>query len=262
MVTLFETFNFNKLSTEFVINLHYASLRHFDIRIKNGNILESWATQKLENLLNFDVPKSLMNKEYEFLSKQNEEDKKKEIEKKSIKKCKYCEKEYKNGQSKAGHQTFCKMNPNRDLTGNKISDSNRGRKHTEETKKIISEKLSNNNKGGRCKWFDFLKSNGEIVRVQGTWELRFAKVLEILDSEWIKPNSKNKGHSFKWKDDEGKIHTYTPDFYSKKLKKYFEVKGFWWNNDKRKMESVINQNPELNIEIIFNDDLKNYENLI
>ena len=28
------------------------------------------------------------------------------------------------------------------------------------------------------------------------------------------------------------------------------------------MELVINQNPELNIEIIFNDDLKNYENLI
>lgn len=194
--------------------------------------------------------------------RQTEKTRKNEIEKKSIKKCKYCEKEYKNGQSKAGHQTFCKMNPNRDLIRNKISNSNTGRKHTEETKKIISEKLSKNNKGGRCKWFDFLKSNGEIVRVQGTWELRFAKVLEILDSEWIKPNSKNKGHSFKWNDDEGKIHTYTPDFYSKKLKKYFEVKGFWWNNDKRKMELVINQNPELNIEIIFNDDLKNYENLI
>ena len=51
MFTLFETFNFNKFNTEFVIDLHYASLRHFDIRIRNGNILESWATQKLENLL-------------------------------------------------------------------------------------------------------------------------------------------------------------------------------------------------------------------
>ena len=32
---------------------------------------------------------------------------------------------------------------------------------------------------------------------------------------------------------------YTPDFYLEEFNTYIELKGFWWGNDKRKMEIVL-----------------------
>lgn len=143
----------------------------------------------------------------------------------------------------------------------KIIPSFKGRKHTKETKEKISKKLSKNNNGGKCKWFDYEKKDGKIVKLQGTWEVRFAKVLDILDENWIKIGCGNKGHSFIWNDGI-RDHYYTPDFYSEKLNKYFEVKGYWWGNDKEKMNQVIPQNPHIKIEIIRKIDLEKYEKLI
>jgi hypothetical protein len=68
-------------------------------------------------------------------------------------------------------------------------------------------------------------------------------------------------HSFIWNDG-AENHYYTPDFYSEKYNKYFEVKGYWWGNDKEKMEKVINQYPNISIEIIRKKDLETYEKLI
>ena len=135
----------------------------------------------------------------------------------------------------------------------------KGRKHSSQTKEKISKKMSINNKGGRCKWFSYIKLNGEEVKVQGTWELRFAKVLDKIDKNWIKPKLSNK-HTFEWIDDNNIKHNYTPDFYSQKLNKYFEIKGFWWNNDKLKMQKVIEQHSNINIEIVLQKELLEYEN--
>lgn len=96
--------------------------------------------------------------------------------------------------------------------------------------------------------------------MQGTWEQRFAKILNIIDKHWIKPSLYHKVHSFNWVDDNGEKHTYTPDFYSPKLNKYFEVKGYWWGDDKKKMEKVLEQN-NINIEIIQKKELEIYEKL-
>lgn len=134
-----------------------------------------------------------------------------------------------------------------------------GKHHTEDTIKIISKKLSSNNRGGRCKWYEVEKPDGTKVKVQGTWERDFAKVLNFIDEEWIKP-SQYQEHTFKWTD-EGIQHSYTPDFYSPKLKKYFEVKGYWWGNDKRKMELVLEQN-DINVEVIQKKELDRYLRLI
>lgn len=137
-----------------------------------------------------------------------------------------------------------------------------GRTHTPETKDKISKALSRNNHGGRCKWFIVENAHGEKVKVQGTWERRFSSVLNIIDPDWIKPTLYHAEHSFKWFDDDGKAHTYTPDFWCPRLKKYFEVKGYWWGNDKRKMELVIEQNPHVTIEIIRKKELISYEKLL
>ncbi len=136
-----------------------------------------------------------------------------------------------------------------------------GKKHSIETREKISKALSKNNKGGKCKWYEVIKNNGDKVKVQGTWELKFSKVLNIIDDNWIKLGVGNKNHSFKWLDDEKNKHTYTPDFWSPKLQKYFEVKGYWWGNDKRKMELVLEQNT-INVEILKKKELNNYLILI
>ena len=137
-----------------------------------------------------------------------------------------------------------------------------GKHHTLESKKLIGQKMTKNNNGGKCKWFSYIKKDSSEVKLQGTWEVRFAKVLDIIDENWIKIGVGHKGHSFIWKDDNDKEHFYTPDFYSPKLNKYFEVKGYWWGDDKNKMKQVISQNKQIKIEIIMKSELLNYEKLI
>lgn len=143
----------------------------------------------------------------------------------------------------------------------RIGGTFKGKKHSVKTKKLIGEKLPLNNKGGRCKWFTIKNPNGNEFKLQGTWEVRFSSVLNLLDKKWIKLGVGNKNHSFKWINDDGQEHTYTPDFWSPKLKKYFEVKGYWWGEDKRKMELVLEQN-NINVEIIRKEQLLLYENLL
>lgn len=131
----------------------------------------------------------------------------------------------------------------------KVGGPFKGKKHSLETKSLIGLKLSKNNKGGRCKWFDVVNNKAQKFKVQGTWEKDFIKFLNTLDDDWIKIGIGDKDHSFKWKDDNGIIHYYTPDFWSPKLKKYFEIKGYWWGKDKQKMKLVLEQN-NINLEII------------
>lgn len=133
----------------------------------------------------------------------------------------------------------------------------KGKKHTAETKAKISIALSLNNKGGRCKWYKTQNPSGVEFKVQGTWELKFASYLNAIDVNWIKIGINDANHSFKWLDENNKLHTYTPDFYSPLFKKYFEIKGYWWGNDKIKMKKVLEQN-NINIEIVTKKELNFY----
>lgn len=185
--------------------------------------------------------------------------------------CSYCGSERKNHNSWRNHERCCPSNLNRNykngMTGKKgsnqykkaeelglpkpqLSDESRekirksstGRKHAVETKRILSEKRSLNNKGGRSKWYEV---NG--IKVQGTWERNVAKILTENNIKWLKPSTAN--HSFKYNMD-GKTRTYTPDFYLIDQKIYLEIKGYWWGNDKEKMKNVTEQNPNANVMII------------
>lgn len=117
-----------------------------------------------------------------------------------------------------------------------------GHKHTEETKKILSKKLSTNNKGGRCKWFTV---NNQ--KVQGTWERDIAIKLSEMNIIWEKLKTNN--HTFSYEIN-NKIHSYTPDFYLKEYGVYLEIKGYWWGNDKRKMDIILNKYPNEKIVIV------------
>lgn len=101
-----------------------------------------------------------------------------------------------------------------------------------------SIRMSENNPGGKCKWYEV---SGK--KVQGRWERDFALKLNELLIKWERCKS--------WlyiKDTEQK--RYTPDFYLPDRDIYIEIKGYWWGDDRKKMNCVIAQHPEKNIIII------------
>lgn len=118
----------------------------------------------------------------------------------------------------------------------------KGKPHTIESKLKISIARSINNKGGRSKWYEV-----DGRKVQGTYERDLALFFETKGICWIKPTTSN--HSFTYEMD-GKIKTYTPDFYLYENDQYVEVKGYWWGNDRQKMNIIITNFPFVNIRII------------
>ena len=101
--------------------------------------------------------------------------------------------------------------------------------------------------------------NGEKIKVQGTYEKRFAKILNIIDKEWIKIYPPNDEFNLKWIDENNITHTYFPDFWCPNLKKFYEVKGWYKDYDKMKMKYILSHYN--NVEMIFLKDIKEYENL-
>ena len=188
--------------------------------------------------------------------------------------CKYCKKECKNNNSLRNHERLCKSNPEHQLTwfANKEWQKRKGTnqyikakqegkpipkypkrsspmlgKHlSEETKRKISKSISLNNHGGRCKWYNY-----NVINLQGTWELAIAKKLDQFSISWIK--TKEKRYILEYIDDNKKLHSYNPDFYLKEYNYFLEIKGHWWGKDKRKMELVMEQNPNVKIKIIEKD---------
>lgn len=108
----------------------------------------------------------------------------------------------------------------------------------------LSLSQSLENKGGRSKWY--IVSG---IKVQGTWERNIAEKLNELSVKW----EKIRDYPFRYIKD-NKEHRYSPDFYLPEFDCYLEIKGFWWGQDREKMDLVINQNPDKNIIIIEKDD--------
>lgn len=121
-------------------------------------------------------------------------------------------------------------------------------KHTDEVKKRISESRiryleSHGNYGLR--WFEI---GG--IKVQGTWEKRFAEYL-------LSRNIKFERFRIKF----CRTHTYTPDFYCPDYNVYFEVKGFRRDRDIYKMYLVLDEHPEIHIKMIERAELENLDNI-
>jgi hypothetical protein len=81
--------------------------------------------------------------------------------------------------------------------------------------------------------------------------------LEIQYYNWLVDNSVKwcKPDTIKYVDDTGKSRWYKPDFYLIDTKEVIEIKGHYWNNDRIKMQLVIEQHPELTIRILMRKDL-------
>lgn len=123
-----------------------------------------------------------------------------------------------------------------------------GHKHTEQERKHLSEvrqKWLEENHNHGCKWF---LVNG--IKVQGTWEKKFAEYLNVNNIKW-----ERRKISFK------KTHQYTPDFYCPEQNVYFEIKGFRRDRDIYKMYLVLAEHPELQIKMIERNEIMNLDRI-
>lgn len=107
-----------------------------------------------------------------------------------------------------------------------------------EARRRLSLQQSEENRGGKCKWFNV---NG--IYVQGKWEYNIALKLNELNIEW------QRGFPVEYEIN-GKLKHYTPDFFLVKENIFLEIKGYWWGNDKEKMECVYVKHPDMKILII------------
>ena len=126
-----------------------------------------------------------------------------------------------------------------------VSKATRGRKgvpQTEENKRKTSIRMSLHNPGGKAKWYVVAGQ-----KVQGTWERDIAITFENMGIKWYKPKINRDVWRYKIN---GLEKSYTPDFWLEKFDLYLEVKGFWWGNDKAKMQAVISQHPDKKLIII------------
>ena len=186
--------------------------------------------------------------------------------------CQYCGRKCKNLNSLRQHEIRCKENPNhikivsnwaaynkirkptnqfikaKELgldppivskeTREKFSKIWKGKQHTEEEKKKLSESMKNavikypdsyssSNVNGRVKHY---KYNGFIL--DGKWELEVAKYLDSKNIKWEKPKN---GFEYEWNNS---IHIYFPDFYLPEYNYYIEVKGYQRDRDLYKWKVV------------------------
>lgn len=110
----------------------------------------------------------------------------------------------------------------------------------------LSIEQSLHNRGGKSKWF-----NVGNQKVQGTWERNLALKFNELNIKWIKLNT---GKDVWVYVIDGIIKNYTPDFYLPDFNVYLDPKGYWWGNDKQKIEEVKRQHSDKRLIIIEKDD--------
>jgi hypothetical protein len=92
-------------------------------------------------------------------------------------------------------------------------------------------------------------SFGNSVYLMSSLEIRYYEWLLKNNTRWVKPES------IRYVDRAEKSRWYKPDFHLIDSNKIIEIKGYMWDNDKHKMSCVIEQHPDLNINILYKKDL-------
>jgi hypothetical protein len=98
---------------------------------------------------------------------------------------------------------------------------------------------------GQCKWHDFVKKSGEVVKCQGLWELEYAKYLDDNNVSFYLHKDR-----LSYVDDEGMKRSYYPDFLLSDGS-YVDVKNPYYEKiHARKIELVRLNNPDVKLEIL------------
>jgi hypothetical protein len=117
-------------------------------------------------------------------------------------------------------------------------------------KKNTSRRMSVKNKGGRSKWYEVAGQ-----KCQGTWERNVALKFEELGIAWTKLTVHKDILEYVM---DGKVCSYTPDFYLPAYDVFLEVKGYWWGRDREKMDIVLKTYPDKHIVIVEKDQYEKF----
>lgn len=124
------------------------------------------------------------------------------------------------------------------------------KQHAEMTKKSWADGKHNNTQVGRCKWFDYIKKDGTVIKCQGSWELKFAK---WADENGLKFEAHKGRIPYKMN---GEDKNYYPDFYVYDWKCYIDTKSKYFQDlNKEKIKCILASNPDLNLKILGKEDL-------
>lgn len=114
--------------------------------------------------------------------------------------------------------------------------------HSEATKErlsqIQSERIKKMGSGGfkNIKWYYVKNHEDDSIVVRGKWELFVSELLNKHGIKWFR------GNALKYKDQNNATHRYSPDFYLPDMDAYIEVKGYFSEKDKNKMNLTLQQN--------------------
>jgi len=145
---------------------------------------------------------------------------------------------------------------------------NKGKHHTEKSKEKNRKKHLGMHSGsknpmfgkestylsGNVKWYKYNSRNNGVVKLQGTYELKFAKFLDKIRVTWL-PHGKFK--RFIYYIDKIK-RSYSPDFYIKEWNQYIDTKGWFHGTDQNKIKLVRKYNPEIQLVIATKDIMNIY----
>lgn len=138
-------------------------------------------------------------------------------------------------------------------TKEKISNAHLGKVYSKETLEKFRQAALKREFGGTTssKKFTFIKNDGEEIKLQSSYEVKFAKILDNLNIEWERPKF------FWWIDFENKKHRYYPDFKIGNI--YIDTKNdYLAEKDKPKIEAVKIQN-KIDLRIVTLKDInENY----
>lgn len=105
---------------------------------------------------------------------------------------------------------------------------------------------------GTCKWYTYIDKNNNKHRVQGTYELAYAKKMDELNEKFV---THPKGIKY---NNNGRITYYFPDFYFPDKNLYVDTKAIYYLNlSGNKFDLLKTQHPEINIEIVTEKEFKN-----
>ena len=108
----------------------------------------------------------------------------------------------------------------------------------------------------KTKPYEYTRTDGKALRLNGTYEYRFAKVLDSLSLDWL-------GHGeyppFEYLGADSNAHRYLPDFFIKDWNLYIEIKGWYREKDKIKMRYVCASNPTVTFIVIGKEALETFE---